>query len=278
METIAERILRCADRFNMEIHENIERRGHVVGFREDITNSACRGEDTFFGWFANTKDKDSSFVRGSWDFMVHIAQPLAPYLSSPEDKVALEIGHGGGRILAAASRCFRRVIGVDVHDQNAKVEEALRERGVHNLQLFRTDGADLPIPSEEIDCVYSFIVLQHVERYTVFRRYIEETYRVLKPGGVAVLYFGRKYRWSFNRSWRILYDLDRWMERWLLPDGYEEIPAGVNCTNLRVSLSHAIELARANGFTILRRMVSRRAVPDGMGLYGGQNGLVLKKA
>jgi len=255
----------------------IERRGHVVGFREEITQVVGQGDDRFFGWFDNTKDMESSFIRGTWDFIVHIANPLAPLLKNPEEKVALEIGHGGGRILAAASRCFRQVIGVDIHDQNIKVEGALRDRGACNIVLLRTDGATLPVISEQVDCVYSFIVLQHVEKYAVFSRYVEEAFRVLKPGGVAVLYFGRKYRWSFNRSSRVLYAFDRLIEPFLLRGGFEEIAAPVNSTNLRVSLSHAKWLAASVGFTVVRTLVSHRRVPEGVSLFGGQNGLVLVK-
>lgn len=261
----------------MGIGMEIERRGHVVGFREEINRAVSQGDDKFFGWFDNTKDKQSAFIRGHWDFLVHIAQPITSLLTAPEEKVALEIGHGGGRILAAASRCFKQVIGVDVHDHNAKVEEALREQGVRNVRLHRTDGIALPIESQQVDCVYSFIVLQHVEKYIVFARYVEEAYRVLKPGGIAVLYFGRKYRWSFNHSSRILYALDRLMEPLSLTNGFEEIAAPVNSTNLRVSLSHAKRLAASVGFTVVRTLVSRRRVPDGANLFGGQNGLVLLK-
>src|SRR6476646_4450730 len=74
--------------------ESIERRGHVVGFREAIRHAASQDEDAFFGWFDHAQNKEASFVRGSWDFLWHIAQPLAPYLARPETKTALEIGHG----------------------------------------------------------------------------------------------------------------------------------------------------------------------------------------
>jgi SAM-dependent methyltransferase len=207
----------------------------------------------------------------------HIAQPLAPYLTQPETKTALEIGHGGGRLLAAAGRCFQHVIGVDIHDENVKVHSALRERGIRNAQLFKTEGARLPIETEHVNCVYSFIVLQHVETYAVFMRYFQEAFRVLKPGGLAVLYFARWYRWSFGRSSRLLYVADRMLEPFFLWKGYEELPARVNSTNLRVSLRQARWLARGVGFEVLRALVSGRRVPDGAALYGGQHGLVLKK-
>ena len=45
--------------------EHIERRGHVVGFREAITDAARQHDDAFFSWFDHAKDKEASFVRGS---------------------------------------------------------------------------------------------------------------------------------------------------------------------------------------------------------------------
>jgi SAM-dependent methyltransferase len=257
--------------------DHIERRGHVTGFREAISQAAGQDDDAFFGWFDHAQDKEASFVRGSWDFLWHIAQPLTPYLTQPETKTALEIGHGGGRLLAAASRCFQFVIGVDIHGENDKVHHALRERGVRNAQLLKTEGALLPVGPAHVDCVYSFIVLQHVETYAIFTRYLEETFRVLKPGGLAVLYFARRYRWSFNRASRFLYAVDRLLEPLWLRKGYEELPAPVNSTNLRISLRHGSTLARTVGFEVLRTLVSRRRVPDGAALYGGQHGLLLRK-
>ncbi len=261
----------------MGIGKDIEERGHILGFREEIANVANSSDDEFFGWFDNAKDKDASFVRGGWDFMLHIAQPAARYLSNPEDKVALEIGHGGGRILAAASRCFRKIIGVDVHDNNEKVEKELRERGVTNFRLIKTGGEQLPLEDATCDFVYSFIVLQHVERYRTFEMYLRESLRVLKPNGIAVLYFGRRCFWSLGRTSKCLYLIDRIAESVLLSKGFEELPARVNCTNLIVSLSHSKRLSKDIGFEVLRDLVSRKRVPDGTDSYGGQNGLVIRK-
>ncbi|MGE0811317.1 MAG: class I SAM-dependent methyltransferase [Immundisolibacter sp.] len=256
--------------------KDIETRGHIVGFREEIAKAANASEDVFFSWFNDARDKDVAFIRGAWDFSVHMAQPLAPYLSTPEDKVAVEIGHGGARILAAASRHFGAAVGVDIHHNNAFVEAELTRRGITNVQLIQSDGKHLPLADNAVDVVYSFIVLQHVETYEIFCAYLAETRRVLKPGGLAVLYFGRKSLLSLNRSSRLLYWVDRALERVVIGK-FRQSPAKVNSTNLRVSLSHAKALARRTGFTVLRTLVSHKRVPDGTRLYGGQNGLVLRK-
>lgn len=116
-----------------------------------------------------------------------------------------------------------------------------------------------------------------MEKIEVFEKYLQEVYRVLKPGGIAVLYFGRKHKYSINKSSRWRYLVDKWLEPWHMPKGYEELPAKVNMTNLRVSLKFAQKLAKNIGFEIEGLLVSRKTVPDGVNKYGGQNGFVCKK-
>ena len=255
----------------------IETRGHIVGFREEIRRASERSPGEFFTWFDEARDPNDAFVRGAWDFSVHIAQPLAPFLSHPEDKTILEIGHGAGRILASAARHFRHAVGVDVHEGNALVLAELARRGVANVTLHQGDGEGLPLGDGEVDVVYTFIVMQHVERIAIFEGYLEHMHRVLKPGGLVMLYFGRLCRFSLERRSPALYLLDRLAERVVMARGYREIPAPVNHTNLLVTRPHAARLARRVGFSVLRREVSHKRVPDGTDLYGGQHGLVLRK-
>lgn len=189
--------------------EQIETRGHIVGFQEEIKKAGKDSVEKFFTWFNESCDINETFVRGAWDFSIHFAYPLAKYLEHPESKDALEIGHGGGRILASACRHFRKVVGIDIHDNNTLVTDELNNRGITNFELKQTDGITIPIPDNSIDVAYSFIVLQHVEKIDIFIHYIQETYRVLKPNGIAVLYFGRFHRFSLNRKTRIRYLFDQ---------------------------------------------------------------------
>ncbi len=262
----------------MAVGKTIENRGHVVGFGEEIGLAAKEGRDSFFTWFHGGADADTAFVRGQWDMALHILRPLAPYIREPESRTVLEIGHGGGRLLAAASRCFAAATGVDVHDNNELVLQELAARGIKNATLVKGDGQSLPLPSDSFDVVYSFVVLQHVERVAVFDRYVTEAYRVMKPGGVGILYFGRWCHFSKNRSAACLYLLDRLaagLRLW--PRGYREIPARVNEINLLISPARAARVARGAGFRIQGIGVSRRSIPDGLSLYGGQHSLLVRK-
>jgi len=250
---------------------------HIAGFKEEISDVANRGKDAFFGWFDNADNTDMAFVRGQWDFMVHIGMPLSSHIVNPEDKTALEIGYGGGRILAAASKSFKKVIGIDIHNNGKLVKTELEQRGISNFELIKSDGSSIPVGDSKMDVVYSFIVLQHVEKFSIFKRYLEEAYRVLKPGGVSILYFGRKYFFSAGRNSKILYWVERVLEGAILCRGFKEFHADINCTNLIVSLRCAAGISKEIGFDVLGRCVSHKDVPNGISLYGGQHGIILQK-
>ena len=258
--------------------DRVETRGHIVGFQEEIRKTADASAEAFLTWFDHAADVEETFIRGAWDFSVHVAQPLAPYLRAPERKSVLEIGHGGGRILASAARHFQSAVGIDVHERNDIVERELARRGLENVRLLRTDGRRVPLPDAAVDVAYSFIVFQHLEKIGIFDGYIAEIRRVLKPGGLALIYFGRWCHWSLGTRSAVRYAADRVAERLLLRRGFREMPAPVNHTNLLVSLGYASASARRTGFDILRRVVSHRQVPDGTTLYGGQHGLVLRRS
>lgn len=261
----------------MATGKEIETRGHITGFREEIEKSLTTSDDEFFTWFNNAKDKNAAFIRGAWDFMVHIGTPLTPFLADPEELSVLEIGHGGGRILAAASRAFKDAVGVDIHNNNEKVLQELASRGIENVRLIQTDGQTIPLDQESVDVVYSFIVLQHVEKMSILEKYVSEAHRVLKPGGLAVLYFGRQATFSSNRSSKLRYLIDRVAELVRLPSGFKEFPAKVNATNLVLTMPHTKKVSRRAGFNVLGELVSRKGVPNGISRYGGQHGLILKK-
>lgn len=253
--------------------------GHAEGFIEEI-GKAAMDEDDFFTWFDTSENKEAAFAKGSDDFQDEILSVALPYLGEPSalsTKVALEIGCGGGRLLAAASPLFDRVLGVDIHGQLDKVKEELQARGCGNVALHRITGDALPVETGQVDFVYSYIVLQHVERISVVQNYVREVARVLRPGGVAVLYFGRYCPWSYGRASAALVALDRWLARYALPGGYKELVARVNCVNLLVGESFARDLALQNGLTPVHAMVSRRPGRP-RSAFGGQHGLVMVKA
>lgn len=261
----------------MAVGRSVHRDGHIGGFKADIARARAESPDAFASWFNSDKDEELSFVNGQWDFCYHIASSLTPYINSPQTKHALEIGCGAGRLLAAASRYFAKVSGTDIHDCLDYVANRLQIRGIDNVSLRQTDGKHIPFLDSSFDVVYSFIVLQHVERIYILEEYIRETLRVLASGGIAVLYFGRYAPLSVNRSSAALVFVDKILERLMLPQGFKELTANVNETNLVVSRVRVERLVRASGGECLEWRVSRKNIPDGFCKFGGQHGLVFRK-
>ena len=235
---------------------------HQKLYTDAIRHAGLEGENAFQSWFNRSEDIHQAIVRGFWDLAFHILTPqVCALIEQPEDKTALEIGYGGGRILNAACNYFKSVIGVDVHSEQVAVRDFLHAQGKTNFTLLRTSGRTLDVNLESVDFVYSFIVLQHLPSLDVFQSYIQETYRCLKPRGVAQLYFGK-------------YSKIHWIEQaryWC--QGYKEISdVPVNFTSLVVRTALVKQLCRRAGFRVVANGTSYKQAPDGYPLRpGGQN-------
>lgn len=263
----------------MTVGRKVERGGHVEGFIQDIDDASSISDDIFFTWFNNAGSAEDALAKGEIDFKIHVLEPLAhcfPHLDLAP-LIALEVGYGGGRIIAAASNHFTNVVGVDIHKQSDRVGQMLLNRGLNNFELYSTDGVSIPLQNESVDLAYSFIVLQHIEFISVFRSYLKEISRVLAPKGIAVIYFGRPNGFSYRSKSPLLLFIDRMLEPLLLRKGWSEFDAPVNCTNLHISLSYAKKLANKYDFSVYLDLVSYRISSNGERTYGGQNGLVLQR-
>ena len=241
---------------------------HQRRYVEAIRQARLAGMDAFQSWFNKSKGTEQSIVRGYWDLAFHILTPkVCKYVEKPEERIALEIGYGGGRILNAACSYFKEVVGIDIHDEQEAVEAFLRAQNKRNFRLIRTSGRTIDVDPGSIDFIYSFIVLQHLPSFDVFVAYTEEAYRRLKPGGVAQLYFG-KYS-KLNKVDQLRYFIQ----------GYREIPeAPVNYTSLVIRVSKVKRLCEVIGFRVVEVGTSYKSAPDGYPkIRGGQNYVTLLK-
>lgn len=241
---------------------------HQQRYTEAIHEAQQSGEDAFQNWFNRSQNVEQSIVRGYWDFSQHILTPtVCAHLTTPESKTVLEIGYGGGRILNAACSFFQQAIGIDVHDHQQAVTTFLESQGRSNFTLHRTGGRTIDVASGSIDLVYSFIVLQHLPTIEVLINYVEESYRCLRAGGIAQLYFGKYTKLHPLR--RIQY-----MFR-----GYHEITnAPVNYTSLVATIWKMKAICRTVGFRVIDSGTSYKTVPDGYPkVLGGQSYVTLLK-
>jgi ubiquinone/menaquinone biosynthesis C-methylase UbiE len=222
-------------------------------YSDAIHEAKNQGIDAFQSWFNLSENRQQSIVRGYWDFSMHILTPtVCKLMSEPERKTALEIGFGGGRLLNAACKYFQFAIGVDIHGEQAFVGAFLKEEGNQNFKLLRTSSNEIGIEANSVDFVYSFIVLQHLPTLNSLTGYLEEIHRVLKPNGVAQLYFGK-----FNK----LKPAAQLKSFWA---GYKEISdAPVNHVSLVLRVGKMRRLCQAYGFEVVDCGPSYKTVPDG---------------
>lgn len=243
---------------------------HQRKYSAAIHQARCAGPAVFQSWFnrESARDVHQCVVRGYWDFAMHILTPtVCRVLCNPEEKVALEIGYGGGRLLNAACSYFREAIGIDIHNEQEMAAQFLRAQNKTNFRLFQTDGAAIEAAAASIDFVYSFIVLQHLPSFAVFVSYLHEVQRCLKPGGVAQLYFGKFAR------------LHPLYQAWYWRRGYKETPhVPANHISLVVRPARVKAVCREVGLQVVATGTSFFRAPDGYPRKrGGQSSVTLLK-
>ena len=105
------------------------------------------------------------------------------------DAVVLNIGCGVGRVERYLAPHVAELHAVDISGEMiARARERLA--GFPNVHL-REIGNDeflIGFEAERFDLVFSFLVLQHLDREDAFL-YLRDAYRILKPGGVLFLQF-----------------------------------------------------------------------------------------
>jgi ubiquinone/menaquinone biosynthesis C-methylase UbiE len=105
--------------------------------------------------------------------------------------LALEIGYGGGRLIAECAKDFKKVIGIDIHSENIMVENYLHEEcDVNNYQLLNVNKKNR-ILDNSVDYIYSFIVFQHFKNYKLVIEELLFIKRILKPRGICHIYFAK---------------------------------------------------------------------------------------
>lgn len=126
----------------------------------------------------------------------------------PDNKRALEIGAGVGRLTLPHANTFAEVIAVDI-------SQTMLEKLNINAQDTHLDGIKTFLPEGEWDeqkvsYAYSYLVFQHIEDPEVIESYIKRIAGCLKNNGIAQLQFD-------TRPQSIWYKLRNIIPDFLLP-------------------------------------------------------------
>lgn len=102
---------------------------------------------------------------------------------------ALEFGCGVGRVVAAATKRFTHVTGVDISPTVlAGAQKYLQKQGIDQSKYTLTqlgDDCQIDAPTDSIGFAYSIICLQHNRCADARRKIYNELSRVLSPGAMA---------------------------------------------------------------------------------------------
>lgn len=142
----------------------------------------------FQSWFDRTKSMDQTRGRACRDWERRIT--AFEGWNELTKLCAVEIGFGGGRLLARASRDFHHVLGVDIHSAFEMTQKYLSMEEVQNYRLLTKSQFEL-LPDASVDFIYSFIVFQHFATFQEVEYYVRQIERLLKPTGVCHLFFRR---------------------------------------------------------------------------------------
>lgn len=95
----------------------------------------------------------------------------------------LDVGCGSGIFLPELARHCKRLFACDFHSHLNRPAEMLRVEAV-KVELVRADARLLPFATQSMEAVVCMSVLEHLHD---LQSAAQEFYRVLRPGGIAVI-------------------------------------------------------------------------------------------
>lgn len=153
-----------------------------------------------------TKEKFEDVDTGS---MVYFLNP------SKED-ICLNIGCGAARVEKFLSLKVKEIHSVDFAEAMIKMGKK-RLQGYKNVHFYKNDGESLGMFSGNMfDIAWSELVFQHIPPEIV-KKYIDEVYRVLKPGGRFICMISSEKYSSHSRR-----DLTGWMSKREIEEAFSE--------------------------------------------------------
>lgn len=149
----------------------------------------AREDARFYIAFGRRNQEDDEFAASAADVLRRIGEEFARLEPAPNARRFLEIGCGIGRLMAPLSAHCGEIHGVDIADDMIALGRA-RMAGIAHAHLHWAHDSDLSAFADaSFDLVYSYAVMQHLPDEAPFWRYLAESARVLKPGGVLLEQF-----------------------------------------------------------------------------------------
>jgi ubiquinone/menaquinone biosynthesis C-methylase UbiE len=118
--------------------------------------------------------------------------PRLVNFSSYQGKKVLEVGCGAGIDLVRFARAGAIITGIDLSKTSIDLARKNIDQNGMKAELYVMNGEDMHLPDTDFDVVYAHGVLQYTANP---KKMIAEIYRVLKPGGEAILMVYNRDSW-----------------------------------------------------------------------------------
>ncbi|SNR66839.1 Methyltransferase domain-containing protein [Humidesulfovibrio mexicanus] len=128
---------------------------------------------------------ESFFAKGQRVFAKHIAPRIPLVRTGADTPYMVEYGCGMGRILKAVLEAGHPCSGIDISPTMLRHCRDLVP-GVRSLHLLDENNR-CDLDDACADVVFSFAVLKHIHRLSIYACAVDEMLRVLKPGGLLML-------------------------------------------------------------------------------------------
>ena len=231
--------------------------------------------DAFFTLFDGGKDFATAFTIAMIIFERLILPLALKYLDNKlNDKKSLDIGYGSGFQVATASKYFGESYGIDVHDESKFILQKLSKETAFGLKmsLTRSPADNIQYSDNYFDFAHSWVTFLHFPSLEYTNLALKEVFRVLKPEGVAVIFYSRLVKTQKKETPK-QYAADIKLE-----DKHEtgfdarESLTEVFKKGIGIARWKMTELVKVIGFDVLEHTSSN----DGGFIYG-QHGIVLRK-
>jgi ubiquinone/menaquinone biosynthesis C-methylase UbiE len=183
---------------------------YVDAMRQDWNERARQDAFLYIASWRKDWDEPSFFASGEADYQNLVAPVLKRLALDPSDKSMAEIGCGAGRMTRTFASQFRSVFAVDISDEMQTRAKAFLS-DFSNITWILSGGQSLSgLPSESLDFVFSYLVLQHFPSRQLVAGTIQEMIRVLKPEGAYLFQFNGFLQPTMNWKGRLLCS---WLDR-----------------------------------------------------------------
>jgi ubiquinone/menaquinone biosynthesis C-methylase UbiE len=224
--------------------------------RRDWDDRARKDAFFYIASWRQDWDEDAFFQSGGEDYKRLVANVLSERQFSPVGKSMLELGCGAGRMTRSFACRFQSVLALDISSEMLSRAKALQPHA-ENIEWVLANGADLAaVPSNSVDFVFSYLVLQHLPKAELVQKYISEMLRVLAAGGLCLFQFNgtveTNMNWKGKAAWKLMDLLWTLHLRGMAKGvarvfGFDPAMAGKNWHGVALKAQRIVEIVRASG-------------------------------